>query len=73
MGVQPHIVVGAQAAHGNPGNATRRQLRSGDGRQVRDVYVGGKPVVTEGRAIRRDRIERDYADAMREIMRAIDE
>lgn len=44
----------------------------GDSRQVTDVYVGGKPVVTGGRALCRDQVERDYAAAMADILKAVD-
>lgn len=44
---------------------------SGDSRQVSHVYVGGRAVVREGRALCRDAVNRDYAAAMADIMPVI--
>tara|TARA_R110000868_G_scaffold56830_1_gene176046 strand:- start:33744 stop:35114 length:1371 start_codon:yes stop_codon:yes gene_type:complete len=44
----------------------------GDSRQVSHVYVGGKCLVRDGRALCRDRIEAAYRAAMLDIRQAID-
>lgn len=43
-------------------------LFCGDGRQVETVYVGGKRVVEQGRALCRDRVEKAYAQTMTSLM-----
>ena len=41
---------------------------SGDGRCVRDVWVGGKQVVANGHHMARENVARDFARAMEHLL-----